>query len=138
MTPPPATVVDTEPAYAWWRLIASLLLMTIGGSGMYAVTVVLPQIQAEFGTARADASLPYTLTMIGFGVGGILMGKLADRHGVMVPVVLGTLGLSGGFIAAGMAGSAGQFALVQGLLIGALGTSATFAPLVADTSLWLR
>ena len=129
--PPPA-----ESAYAWLRLAASLLLMTIGGAGMYAVTVVLPQIQAEFGTARAGASLPYTLTMIGFGVGGILMGKLADRHGVIVPVVLGTLGLSGGFILAGLTGSALQFALVQGLLIGALGTSATFAPLVADTSLW--
>ncbi len=129
--PPPA-----ESAYAWLRLAASLLLMTIGGAGMYAVTVVLPQIQAEFGTARAGASLPYTLTMIGFGVGGILMGKLADRHGVVVPVLLGTLGLSGGFILAGLTGSALQFALVQGLLIGALGTSATFAPLVADTSLW--
>ena len=131
-----ATVPEGEPSYAWFRLLASLLLMTIGGSGMYAVTVVLPQIQAEFGTARAGASLPYTLTMIGFGIGGIFMGKLADRFGVMMPVLLGTLGLSGGFIAAGMAQSAGQFALLQGLLIGALGTSATFAPLVADTSLW--
>ena len=131
-----ATVPESEPSYAWFRLLASLLLMTIGGSGMYAVTVVLPQIQAEFGTARAGASLPYTLTMIGFGIGGIFMGKLADRFGVMMPVLLGTLGLSGGFIAAGMAQSAGQFALLQGLLIGALGTSATFAPLVADTSLW--
>ena len=131
-----ATVPEGESSYAWFRLLASLLLMTIGGSGMYAVTVVLPQIQAEFGTARAGASLPYTLTMIGFGIGGIFMGKLADRFGVMMPVLLGTLGLSGGFIAAGMAQSAGQFALLQGLLIGALGTSATFAPLVADTSLW--
>jgi MFS family permease len=130
----PAAV--TESPYAWARLFASLLLMTIGGSGMYAVTVVLPQIQADFGVARADASLPYTLTLIGFGIGGILMGKLADRFGVIAPVLLGTVGLSGGFIVAGLAGSVGQFALVQGLLIGALGTSATFAPLVADTSLW--
>jgi MFS family permease len=132
----PQHAADTESTYAWLRLIASLLLMTIGGAGMYAVTVVLPSIQAEFGVARADASLPYTLTLIGFGLGGILMGKLADRYGVIVPVLVGTLGLSGGFIIAGMAGSIGSFALVQGVLIGALGTSATFAPLVADTSLW--
>ena len=133
----PATVAPaTESFYAWARLLASLLLMTIGGSGMYAVTVVLPRLQQEFSVARADASLPYTLTLIGFGVGGVLMGKLADRFGVIAPVLLGTLGLSGGFVAAGMAGSIGQFAIVQGLLIGALGTSATFAPLVADTALW--
>ena len=44
-----------------------------------------------FGVSRSDASLPYTLTMLGFGLGGILMGKLADRFGVMVPMVLYTV-----------------------------------------------
>ena len=117
-------------------MLVSLLLMTIGGSGMYAVTVVLPRVQADFGVSRSDASLPYTLTMIGFGLGGILMGRLADRLGVMVPVIVGTLGLGAGFMLAGSAGAMWQFNLAQGLLLGLLGTSATFAPLVADTSLW--
>jgi MFS family permease len=103
---------------------------------MYSVTVVLPRIQAEFGVARADASLPYTLTMVGFGLGGILMGKLSDRFGVMVPVLLGGVGLGAGFIAAGSATTLWQFSLAQGLLVGLLGTAATFAPLVADTSQW--
>ena len=75
---------EIESPYAWARLTVSLLLMTIGGSGMYSVAVVLPRLQAEFGVARGDASLPYTLTMIGFGFGGILMGRLSDRFGVMV------------------------------------------------------
>ncbi len=125
-----------ESRYAWTRLLVSLLLMTIGGSGMYAVTVVLPRVQADFGVSRSDASLPYTLTMIGFGLGGILMGKLSDRFGVMVPVLLGAFGLGGGFIAAGSATSLWQFSLAQGLMLGLLGTAATFAPLVADTSQW--
>jgi MFS family permease len=125
-----------ESAYAWARLSVSLLLMTIGGSGMYAVTVVLPRIQQEFAGDRADASLPYTLTMLGFGLGGIVMGRLADRFGVMVPLMIGAVGLGSGFVFAGLAGSIGQFNLAQGLLLGLLGTSATFAPLVADTSLW--
>jgi MFS family permease len=125
-----------ESPYAWGRLAASLLLMTIGGSGMYSVAVVLPRIQAEFGVARADASLPYTLTMVGFGIGGVLMGRLSDRFGVMVAVLVGTLGLGAGFIAAGSAASLWQFNLAQGVLIGLLGTSATFVPLVADTSRW--
>ena len=136
MTTPSETQMDTESGYAWMRLLVSLALMTIGGAGMYSVTVVLPRIQAEFGVARADASMPYTLTMIGFGLGGILMGRLADRFGVMVPVLIGAVGLGLGFIAAGSAGSVWQFTLAQGLLIGLLGTSATFAPLVADTSQW--
>ena len=136
MTAPAEPQAADESAYAWMRLLVSLALMTIGGAGMYSVTVVLPRIQAEFGVARADASFPYTLTMVGFGIGGILMGRLADRFGVMVPVMIGAVGLGLGFVAAGSAGSVWQFTLAQGILMGLLGTSATFAPLVADTSQW--
>jgi MFS family permease len=127
---------EQESPYAWFRLAAALALMTIGGSGMYGVVVALPAVQAEFGVARADASLPYTLTMIGFGVGGILMGRLSDRFGVVVPVLIGAAGLGAGYILAGSASSLAEFSLLHGLLIGLLGCSATFAPLVADTSLW--
>ena len=125
-----------DSRYAWTRLAVTLALMTVGSSAMYVVSVVLPAVQAEFGVARADASLPYTLLMIGFGLGGIAMGKLADRYGVMVPVLVGAGGLGTGFIAAGLSGSLTGFALAHGLLLGLLGSSATFAPLVADTSLW--
>ena len=136
MTVATAAEPGVESRHAWLRLWVSLLLMTIGGSGMYAVTVVLPRVQDEFDVSRSAASLPYTLTMIGFGIGGVLMGRLADRFGVMVPVLVGSVGLGAGFIAAGLAGSLWQFSLAQGLLLGLLGTSATFAPLVADTSQW--
>jgi len=125
-----------DSRYALLRLAAALALMTIGSSGMYVVAVVLPAVQQEFGVARADASLPYTLMMVGFGVGGILMGRLADRYGVVVPVLIGAVGLGSGFVAAGFAGSVWTFAVVHGLLMGLLGSSATFAPLVADASLW--
>ena len=127
-----------ESLYACVRLAASLALMTLGGVGMYAMAVALPLIQAEFGVARAGASLPYTLTMIGFGVGGILMGRLSDRFGVMVPALAGTACLSIGFIVASLSGSLWQFSLAHGVLIGLLGCSATFAPLVADASLWFN
>ena len=83
--PADASLVDSPQA--WRRLLVTLVLMTVGASGMYVVPVVLPAVQADFGVARADASLPYTLLMIGFGIGGILMGRLADRFGVMVPTV---------------------------------------------------
>jgi len=133
MSPQPESEVDS--AYAWRRLALSLLLSTIGGVGMWSVVVVLPALQTEFGVARAGASLPYTLTMICFGLGGIVMGRLSDRFGVIVPVVLGTLSLSLGYLIAGSTGTIGQFILVQGMLIG-VGSSATFAPLLADTSHW--
>jgi MFS family permease len=125
-----------DSAYAWWRLAASLALSTVGGIGLWSAIVALPAIQAEFGVDRGEASLPYTATMVGFALGGVLMGRLADRLGIVVPVVLGALMLGLGYLAAASAASLWQFTLAQALLIGLLGSSATFGPLVADVSLW--
>ncbi len=125
-----------DSRYAWLRLGVTLLLMTIGSSAMYVVSVVLPAVQAEFGVLRSEASLPYTLLMLGFGFGGIWMGRLADRFGVVLPLWIGAAGLTLGFVAAAMSHNIFVFALVHGVLLGLLGSSATFAPLVADTSLW--
>jgi MFS family permease len=132
---PGAARTRAESGYAWTRLVAAVLLSTLGGVGMWSVVVALPAVQAEFGVARADASLPYTLTMICFGLGGMLMGRLSDRFGVIAAVVAGALCLGAGYLIASLAGSLWQFALVQGVLIG-LGSSATFAPLLADASNW--
>lgn len=130
------TVHAADSRYAMARLALTLLVMTVGSSGMYVVSVMLPAVQAEFGVARADASLPYTLLMLGFGFGGVLMGKLADRIGVMWPMLLGSVFLAAGYIATGMSGGIVSFTIAQALLVGLLGSSVAFAPLVADTSLW--
>jgi MFS family permease len=66
------------------------------------------------------------------------MGRLSDRFGIIVPVVVGTVALALGYALASSAGSLWQFALAQGVLIGFLGSSATFGPLLADTSLWFN
>ena len=97
---------------------------------------MLPAVQAEFGVARGSASLPYTATMLGFALGGILMGRLADRFGIVVPLVASSGALSLGYLLTAWSPGLAQFALVQGLVIGLLGSSVTFAPLVADVSHW--
>jgi len=127
-----------DSSYAWWRLAASLALSTIGGVGLWAAVVVLPTIEAEFAVGRGGASVPYTAAMVGFAIGGVLMGRLADRYGIMLPLLLSAPLLGLGFIAAAFAASYWQFVLVQALLIGMLGSSVTFGPLVADVSLWFR
>jgi MFS family permease len=127
-----------DSRYAWGRLVVALLLMTLGSSAMYVVAVVLPSVQAEFGTARADASLPYTLLMVGFGIGGVFMGRLADRRGIVLPLLIGAAGLGLGFVGAALAPNIWTFAIVHGVLLGLVGSSASFAPLVADTALWFE
>ena len=77
-----------ETPYAWLRLTAAVVLSSIGSVGTWSVPVVLAPVQAAFGVARGDASLPFTLAMIGFALGGVVMGKLTDRFGVLAPVLL--------------------------------------------------
>jgi MFS family permease len=125
---------EAESAYAWVRLTASLLIGAVGSVGMWAVVVALPAVQAEFGVARADASLPYTLAMLGFGAGAVVIGRLVDRFGIVVPVIGAALTLGLSFIASGLAPNLMTFAIAN-LLIG-VGSSATFAPLIADISHW--
>ena len=123
--------------YAWFRLAVCMALATLGGIGMWAVVVILPEIQAEFGVDRQSAALPFTLTMIGFALGNAAAGRAADRWGVAWPLALAGLLLGAGFALAAAAAALWQFALVHGLAIG-FATAASFGPLVADVSHWFR
>jgi MFS family permease len=127
----------TDSARSWLRLAFSVLLATIGAVGMWSVVVALPAMQVEFGVDRADASLPYTLTMLGFAAGSLITGRLVDRFGITIAVIVSALSLGAGYIAAGHAGSLWQAALAHGLLIGT-GCAVTFAPLIADVSHWFH
>jgi MFS family permease len=123
-----------ESRYAWMRLWTALLAGAIGSVGMWSVVVILPAVQRDFAVLRADATLPYTLTMLGFGIGGITLGKLADRYGIVIPMLIGTAALSVGYLLSGIAPTLFLFALTH-LLIG-IGASVTFAPMMADLSHW--
>jgi MFS family permease len=125
---------EAESAYAWLRLIGCLLIGTIGSVGMWSVVVTLPAVQAEFGVARADASLPYTLAMVGFALGAVAIGRAVDRFGMVTPLIAASLTLGFGFIVSAFSPNLMFFALAN-LAIG-VGSSASFAPLIADISHW--
>jgi len=128
----PASGIDSS--YAWMRLVVALVLGTVGSVGMWSFVVALPAVQADFGIARGEASLAFTLTMFGFGTGGVVMGRLADRFGIIFPLMGGAVVLGAGYALSGIAGGIGTFALAQGLL--GFGTAATFGPLMTDMSHW--
>ena len=131
-----AIKAELDSGAAWRRLAASLAIATIGGVGLWSAVVVLPTIETEFGVDRGGASIPYTMTMIAFAIGGALSGRLADRFGIMKPVVFGAIMLGIGYFVAAAAPSYWTFVAAQAVLIGGLGASVTFSPLVADISHW--
>jgi len=131
---------DTLPAfldstYSWVRLMMSLVIATVGSVGMWSIIVVIPLLEREFGSDRAEASLPFTTIMIGFGLGNLFVGKLVDRVGIFIPMAASAILLASGFYLSTLVTSIWQFAIIQGLFIG-LGTGACFGPLMSDISHW--
>lgn len=125
-------VLDSR--YAWTRLAISLLIATVGNVGMWAIIVVMPAVQAEFGVDRADASLPYTLTMVGFALGNFAVGRIVDRWGITAALVMAAAMIAAGMSLSALSPSVTLLATAQ-LLVG-FGTAASFGPLIADVSLW--
>mgnify|MGYP001807554134 CR=1 FL=1 len=129
-----SSLVDSR--YAWLRLGMALLLGTVGSVGMWSYVVALPAVQAGFAATRADASIPYTMAMVGFAVGNMILGRLADRFGIVTPILLSIASLGIGFVSAGFAPTLWLLSAAH-LLIG-FGSAASFGPLIADLSHWFQ
>jgi MFS family permease len=125
-----------DSGQAWVRLALALVIGSIGSAGMWAVVVVLPVVQAEFGATRGAVSLAFTVTMLGFGLGAVVTGRITDRLGIVTAIGLSIAFLGVGYVAAGLSTTLWQFIAVY-FLIG-LGTSATFAPLMTEASHWFE
>ena len=128
--------IQIRAVYPLIRLTTVLALMTLGCSAMYAGVMVLEPLALELDTGRGNSSLIYGSFMIGFALGGVFMGRLADRLGIMVPAVIGSLALPAGFYLAAHASSILEISLAFCLLCGFLGSSFSMAPLIADISHW--
>ncbi|MEL6450321.1 MAG: MFS transporter [Pseudomonadota bacterium] len=123
-----------DSPYAWTRLALTLAIAMVANVGMWAIIVIMPAVEAEFGASRAETSLPYTLTMIGFATGNFVVGRAVDRWGVTPVLVACALGIAAGYGLAMLSGSIWALSLAQ-LVVG-FGTSVGFGPLIADISHW--
>ncbi len=126
------TLLDSRAS--WIRLALSLMISLIGNVGMWAIIVIMPAMQAEFGVDRANASIPYTLTMLGFALGNFVIGRAVDRYGVARALAASAVLMAFGFAAAAVAPNIATLSALQ-FLIG-FGTATSFGPLIADVSQW--
>ena len=72
-------------------------VVTITSIGMNSFSLFLRPIEAEFGWSRTTATVPYMFGMLGWGVGGVLFGKLADDLGARRVILVGILLMAAGF-----------------------------------------
>ncbi|MBD3665530.1 MFS transporter [Sulfitobacter sp. TSTF-M16] len=126
--------LETDSTYSWIRLGLTLLVACIANAGMWMIITIMPAVEAEFGTTRAEAAIPYTLMMIGFALGNFLIGKAVDRFGVTLSLILAALGIMAGMGIAILSNSI--FMLSVGQLLVGLGSAVGFGPLIADISHW--
>jgi len=124
-----------ESRYAWRLALVSMTCIAVGVGGLYLPVVAMPEMAAEFGGQRQIPSLAYTLAYIGTGIGGVGMGWLADRAGPRWPVIAAGAMIGLGAWAASVGGQLQVLASFT-LLIGLLGHSGTFTPLVNNISGW--
>lgn len=124
-----------DSGYAWLRLATCLALTTVGSAGMFVVVVAMPEFQADLGLTRGGASVPFTMVMAGFGFGGIVLGRIVDKYGVIWPLALAAVALGLSYLQAGLSQSVLLFNLAH-IQIGCFGCATVFAPLIADISKW--
>ena len=125
-----------DSSYSWLRLFFTLIVATVGNAGMWIVILVLPEIQDTYSISRSTASIPNTLTMIGFGLGNLYFGRAIDKYGAFYVVIIAAILNAIGFYFASISITLSANSVCH-LLIG-FGTGASFAPLVADVSLWFK
>lgn len=123
-----------DSAYSWFRLAISVIIASIGTVGIWAIVMVMPAMQAEYDVGRGDVSLPFTVTMIGFAFGNLVLGRVVDRYGFVICQIIAAAIAAAGFLVVTYAQSIWTLTAMQAVI--GFGSAAGFGPLAADVSHW--
>jgi len=99
-------------------LLACVAVVTLTSIGMSTFSLFLAPIQSEFGWSRSVATVPYTAAMIGWAVGAVLFGKLADDFDVRRVMLGGVVLMALGFLGMGLSRNLWQLLLTYGVMVG--------------------
>jgi MFS family permease len=124
-----------ESRASWVAAGVTLAILALAYGSTLLIVVGLSAMETALGVPRAVLALAGSLTWVGTGLGGIVMGWVADRLGVRPTVLLGTVMVAAG-LALASTGHVWAIYLGHGVLIGFLGMGAIYAPLVIYVSRW--
>lgn len=126
---------SVETAASWTVAIVALVILAIGYGAPLITAIALKPIAAELGTQRSEPAFASSLSYLGAGLGGILMGYLTDRIGIRWIVMFGAIMIAvGTWVSA--SGGLTELYVGHAVFMGALGAACMFSPLVTYVSRW--
>jgi len=131
----PHRVGSIESRASWTAAFLTLAILSISYGSPLLVVVGLKPIQEALGTDRSVVALAGALVWVGTGLGGIMMGWLADRIGIRLTATIGAVMMAAG-LALSSTGSVWALYVGHGVLIGLVGNGAIYAPLVVYVTRW--
>jgi MFS family permease len=124
-----------ETRDSWVVASVALFIMMMAFGAAWITAVALKDIAAEAGGARSIPALASSLAWLGSGMGGILMGRIADRVGTRWTVISGSLMIGVG-LSISTLGPPWPLWIGHGLFIGLIGLGGINAPLYVYVSRW--
>jgi MFS family permease len=124
-----------ETRTSWVVAGVSVALLGLSFGGPWITAVGLKAIAEEMGGARSVPALATSLVWFGSAVGGILMGRLANRFGIRWTVMGGSMMICIGLLIS-TGGAPWQLYVGHGLFMGLLGNAGLNAPLYVYVSQW--
>ncbi len=128
-------VRSVESRSSWVVATVALAVLTISYGAPLVTVVALKPIASELGTSRSGPSLAVSLTYIGSGLGGILMGWISGHLGIRRVVIFCGIMLATGLVVASFGGLWSLY-LCNLLLVGLLGAAGMFSPIMAYVTRW--
>lgn len=128
--------ISVERPYGWLVVIASMAMVSMAFGAMYLIIVGMVPVSQEMGWPRSVPSLANGLNWAGAGLGGVLMGWFADRHGAGRSAIIGGFSLAAGCILAGAMRDEWALYASHLLLLGVFGKGALMVPLLSNATRW--
>ena len=116
-------------------LIGGILGSTTCGLLLYAWSVFIKPLSAEFGWTRAEIAMAFGICALVFGLTTFIAGKLSDRYGPRIVVLVGSIILGVGFVLSGFIQTKVQLYLTYGLIAG-FGGGLVYLPPIATAPKW--
>ncbi len=124
-----------ESRASWVVASVALCIMGMSFGAAWITAVALKDIAAEVGGTRSIPALASALAWLGSGVGGIVMGRIADRVGTRWTVMFGALMIAVGLTLSTF-GPPWPLWIGHGLFIGLIGLGGINAPMYIYVSRW--